>query len=217
MTERDQEQEINDGSQGYQAGRDIHITNNGLSYREVRQVALDVYKANMMELSVVAREVAGKRAEEITEVLISKLMQEFPKGFEKANDPDFQHGLFSVQKEFARSGDKNLGKLLVELLVEKTKLPSRTLSDVALNEALATAPKLTNQQLGILSTLLFCKSYLPRKKYYLGSSGSIGKSNLLEDLKLSVLETFEFIIVKKIKGIFFLVAVSKTRQKPISA
>lgn len=51
--------------------------------------------------------------------------------------------LFSAQKEHARIGDEDLGDLLVQLLVDRTKVRDRNLVQIALNESLEVAPKLT--------------------------------------------------------------------------
>jgi hypothetical protein len=166
MSDKDQEQSTSDSSTAYQAGRDINIT--GLSYSEVRQVALDVFKDNFYKLSGEAGVIAQQRAEEITENILNRLIQEFPDGFDKAKDPEFQYSLFTVQREYARSGEKNLGQLLVDLLIKKSKLHTRDFNSIVLNEALTTAPKLTQYQQATLSVIFFFKTYLTIRGSWLG-------------------------------------------------
>lgn len=137
------------GSTNIQA-QEIHVTN-GLSYPEVRQVALDVFKSNFYELAGEAKNIAQSRAEEITEQFLSKLKIENPSGFTKSQDPDFQHALYTVQKEFARNGDEDLGGLLVDLLVDRSKQEQRDILQIVLNESLAIAPKLPNHHLNVLA------------------------------------------------------------------
>lgn len=115
----------------------------GLTYAEVRQVATDVFKANFYDLAGEAKNIAEARAAQITEDFLAKLQAENPDGFAKAQDPDFQHALFTVQKEHARSGDEDLGSLLVDLLVDRSKQNQRDILQIVLNESLAIAPKLT--------------------------------------------------------------------------
>jgi hypothetical protein len=131
--------------------------NQGLSLSDVRQVALDVYKANFYELAGEAKEIASSRAEEITEKFLSKLQVENSTGFDEAKDPDFQHALFTVQKEYARTGDEDLGDLLVDLLVDRSKQCDRNLTQIVLNECLAIAPKLTNDQLSAIAIIFLFK------------------------------------------------------------
>ena len=136
MLNKDQKQNIAQGSTAIQAGGNVTITKTGLTYAEVRDVALDVFRANFYELAGVAKETAKARAEEITEEFLSKLQKEHPAGLEKSNDPDFQYALFTVQKEYARNGDKDLGDLLVDLLVDRSKQEQRDILQIVLNESL---------------------------------------------------------------------------------
>jgi hypothetical protein len=154
---KDQTQEVASGGAALQAGGDITINTTGLSYSEVRDVALDVFRANFYELAGAAKETARARAEEITEEFLSKLQKEHPAGFDKANDPDFQYAVFSVQKEFAKTGDKDLGDLLVDLLVDRSKQQQRDILQIVLNESLTTAPKLTEAQLAALAIIFLFK------------------------------------------------------------
>lgn len=146
-----QEQNVGTGAVAVQAGNDVHITQNGLSYSEVRDVALDVFRANFFQLAGPAMETAKARAEEITEEFLKKLQLENPDGFGKGQDPDFQHALYTVQREYARNGDKDLGDLLVDLLVDRSKQEQRDILQIVLNESLATAPKLTDSHLAVLA------------------------------------------------------------------
>lgn len=148
-------QKAGDKSTNIQAG---NITVSvGASVSEVRAIALDVFRANFIELSGNAKDVARKRAEEITEDFLRNLQKQHAPGLAQAQEPDFQHALFTVQKEYARCGDKALRDLLVDLLVDRTKHPSRTILQIVLNESLAVAPKLTTDQLAALSMIFLFK------------------------------------------------------------
>lgn len=141
-----------DSSTNIQAGGSVTI-HQGLTYANARQIALDVFKDNFLQLAGEAVEVAKKRAEEITESFLDQLQKQHQEGISQAKEPDFQHALFTVQKEYARCGDKELGDLLVDLLVDRTKQPSRSILQIVLNESLAVAPKLTPDQLAVLSVV----------------------------------------------------------------
>jgi hypothetical protein len=153
LSSKDQEQNVARGGTAIQAGGNVTITKAGLTYAEVRNVALDVFRANFYELAGLAKDTAKARAEEITEAFLSKLQKEHPAGLEKSNDPDFQYALFTVQKEYARNGDKDLGDLLVDLLVDRSKQEQRDILQIVLNESLNTAPKLTENQLAALAVI----------------------------------------------------------------
>ncbi len=151
-----QEQRAEGNSTAVQAGRDA-IVYTGLSYTDVKQAALDVFDANFYKLAGLARQIAEQRAEEIIEDFLTKLQKEYPEGFSHANNPGFQYALFTVQKEYARIGDKDLGDLLVDLLVDRSKYLERDIMQIVLDESLNTAPKLTEGQLAIMAIVFLFK------------------------------------------------------------
>ena len=129
----DQSQTAQQNATAIQAGRDV-VLYGGMSYSEVKDAALDVFEANFFRLAGIAKETAEQRAEEVTEKLLERLQREHPEGFSQANDPGFQHALFTVQREHARTGDANLGDLLVDLLVDRTRHPQRDIMQIVLDE-----------------------------------------------------------------------------------
>ena len=118
---------------------------------------MDVARATFYELTGAAKDTASIRVEEITDQVIKKLEKDFPAGLQKAKDPDFQYALFTVQKEYARNGDKDLGDLLVDLLVDRSKQDQRDILQIVLNESLSTAPKLTDTHLAALAVIFLFK------------------------------------------------------------
>lgn len=158
-----QDQSVGAGALAVQSAGDVHINQTGLSYSEVRDVALDVFRANFYQLAAPAMATAQARAQEITENFLEKLQRDNPAGFGKGQDPDFQHALFTVQKEYARNGDKDLGDLLVDLLVDRSKQDKRDILQIVLNESLTTAPKLTESQLAALA-VIFIFRYTESKR-----------------------------------------------------
>lgn len=151
----EQIQKAGSNSTNYQAQN--MTFNESLSYDQVHQIALEVFKANFYDLIGIAKDVARSRAEEITEKFLGKLHKEFPDGFQQANSPDFQDSLFTVQKEYAKCGDEQLGDLLVDLLVDRSKQSNRNILQIVLNESMLTAPKLTLEQISVLSVIFLFK------------------------------------------------------------
>lgn len=157
MLNKDQNQDVGNNATAIQAGGSVTVVNVGVTPSEARAIALDVAKATFYELTGAAKEVASIRVEEITNQVIEKLEKEFPEGLQKAKDPDFQYALFTVQKEYARNGDKELGDLLVDLLVDRSKHDQRDIMQIVLNESLSTAPKLTDTHLAALAVIFLFK------------------------------------------------------------
>lgn len=152
MTEGSKQiQKAGDDSLNIQAGQ-INITK-GLSVEDVKTIALDVFKSNFYTLSGVARDTAQKRAEEITNTFLDEFAKRNPEGLIHAEDPDMQYAIFTAQKEYARTGDKELGDILIDILVDRTKESSRSILQIVLNECLKVAPKLTKSHLDALSII----------------------------------------------------------------
>lgn len=149
-----------EGTTNYQA-QNITVTN-GVTYSQAREIAIDVFKANFLDMQEEAKEVAITRAEEITSKFISKLVEEHPEGLSRFNTPDLQYSLFDMQKQYAKCGDDNISDLLVELLVERTKENERTIKQIVLGESLKVLSSLTDEQINILS-LVFVLRYTVQK------------------------------------------------------
>lgn len=157
MLNKDQNQDVGNSATAIQAGGSVTVINFGVTPAEARAIALDVARATFYELTGAAKETASIRVEEITDQVIKKLEKDFPEGLQKAKDPDFQYALFTVQKEYARNGDKDLGDLLVDLLVDRSKQDQRDILQIVLNESLSTAPKLTDTHLAALAVIFLFK------------------------------------------------------------
>jgi len=136
-------------SENYQG--EVVVINKGLSYDETKSIALDVYRANMMEFKSIAFAEANARAEEITEKILSKLAESGEKIFDEFQKPGMQDALFRTQKEYAMSGDREIGDLLVDIISDRAKTPVRNMLQLVLDESLNVAPKLTIEQLDSLT------------------------------------------------------------------
>ena len=146
-----QEQRGGRQSTNYQA-QTINIAH-GSSLAEVRDIALEIFQANFFQLAGTAAQTAQSRAEELVGNFISELRDRNPAGAHHAADPDFQYSLIIAQREYARSGDRELGDLLVNLLVDRTASEKRTTQQISLNEAIGAVPKLTNGQLAAITVV----------------------------------------------------------------
>lgn len=130
---------------------------NGITYTEAKQIAQEVFEANFYRLSEQAAQVAKARANELTDYFLSELQKRAPHALSSMLDPDMQFALYTSQKEYARTGDKDLGQLLVDILVDRAKNNERTLMQIVLNESLSVVPKLTIEQFDALSLIFLIK------------------------------------------------------------
>jgi hypothetical protein len=146
-----QKQQTGDNSINVQADR-IYVT--GPTYAEVREIATDVFKANFLELAQDAAKLAQQRAEELLDDFLAKLKETNEKDIIAMKYPAMQMALYNAQLEYVKTGDKNLGELLVDVLVERAGIRDRNLRQIILDEALSIIPKLTSGQMNAL-TLTF--------------------------------------------------------------
>ena len=174
----DQTQKGGDNSTNIQAGSVVIYQ--GPSITEVRDLALEVFRNNAATLAGEAANIARKRAEEITDDFLERLNAEHPAGLSQAKDPDFQYALLTAQKEYARCGDKELGDLLIDLLVDRSKQESRTILQIVLNESLQVAPKLTRDQLAVLTVTFHTKHTQSNAVNNLGSLCDLFDKNIKE-------------------------------------
>ena len=139
---------------GYQStniqGQTVNVYQ-GLTYSDAKEIALDVFKSNFIQLKSEAAKIAAERAEEITESILSKLSDKAPETLKEFEQPAMQDALYTAQKEFAKSGDKDLGDLLVDIVVDRAKVTKRNMLQIVLDESLLIAPKLTVEQLDTLT------------------------------------------------------------------
>lgn len=149
-----QRQTSGDNSTNFQVAGDLHT---GLSYRDAKEIAEDVFQQNFMRLSTEAASVAEERAREICDKFLNQLIEESPEALENARNPDFQRALFRVQEEYATTGDESLGDLLVDMLVDRSKQSGGSFRQVVLNEALKTAPRLTSKQVEVLGAIFMAR------------------------------------------------------------
>ncbi|MDR0332638.1 MAG: hypothetical protein LBI15_04165 [Dysgonamonadaceae bacterium] len=123
----------------------------GVSIEDAKQVALDIFKDNFLILSEQAANTALVRAEELVNEFILTLYDRYQNYIHKLQDPAIQYSLFNVQRDYAKSGDSELKKQQLYLLIERTISEERTLKQIVLDEAIETLPKLAAEQLNFLS------------------------------------------------------------------
>lgn len=149
-----QSQKSGNNSNNMQAGGNITI---GASYTEIKQIAQDIFNTNFLMLCGEAKSIAENRAREIVDDFLTKYHDKIASAssetdmLDTAKDPDFQYALFATQRDYARSGKKDLKEMLVDILIQRTECKDNELRKIVLNEAIEVAPKVTQRQLNIIS------------------------------------------------------------------
>lgn len=135
----------------------IGIINCGLSYIDVKTIAQDIFNNNILKLSKESGELAFLRSQELISKFIDQL-QSSNTAVESIKEPSFQHMLLEAQKTYAKSWDKDLCNVLVDILVDRMSESQRNLKQIVLEESINTLSKLTASQLNILTILFLIKN-----------------------------------------------------------
>ncbi len=143
-----------------QAARDINF---GLSYGETKEVARDtamaVFRDNFATLSQQAHRIACARAEELFCNLLTVIAEDVP--VENFEDPGLQSAILEAQSGYARSGDEDSANALVALLADRVSLVDRSLTQLALDQALKIVPSLTRAHFSALAVSFLSREVTP--------------------------------------------------------
>lgn len=153
-----QKQEVGVGALAIQARGDATI-NVGLTFADVRTVASDTFKAEFVKMLDMAGNIAEARAYALLNEYIGRIERENRTALSDAYDPDFRYSLYTAQKIAARSGDKGLQSLLIELLVQRSHQPSRSFIQLVLSESIEVIQKISASHINAL-TLVFAIKHM---------------------------------------------------------
>lgn len=129
----------------------------GLSYKDVKEIVLDLFKENFPTLMHGSGEVVKKRIEQMADKYIKQIKERQPENLDSMVDPGMQYAFYNAQKEFARTGDEDLAATLIDLLLDRAAIPNRNLQQILIDESLSIVPKLTIGQLDVLTLVLMIK------------------------------------------------------------
>lgn len=131
------------------------IVNVGMTYSEVRDIALSVFKNNFMSLSAEAFETAHQRVENWTDRFLQRLEKEHPVALNSARDPGVLRALYSAQQAVACRDEEHLSEILIKIMIDRTTHTTFSIEQVMLNEALIVAPKLATEHFAVLSLIFY--------------------------------------------------------------
>lgn len=123
----------------------------GLSYADVKEICLDLFRSNFLEMKDEALNKVEERLEHFTDKYIERLEQRRITKIDELKNPDMQYILFKGQKSYARYGDEELLNGLLELLLERVQTTEKNMIQLNLNEAICTLPKLTKAHINLIT------------------------------------------------------------------
>lgn len=145
-----QDQRAGDGGIAIQSAGDTNI-NQGITPEQMKQI-IETVAAQVPIYAAMAREIVEVRLTDFEQ----RLMERFEDSRANADafkDPDFQYLLGRAQHAYARSGDDDIGSLLADLIVERSKSKQRDRLALTLNQAVEVAATLTINE---YAELAFC-------------------------------------------------------------
>lgn len=127
--------------------------NNGVSFSEVKDIAMMVFKSNFYDLGTTVNEIVDTRAEKFINDYLDKLRLKNPEILNNTVEPDVRYMIYESQKEYSRRGDKIPYELLMDTLVERTSISDGSIVEITLNEALGIIPKLLPDHIKFITFL----------------------------------------------------------------
>ena len=153
-----QNQQSGDNSFNCQAGGNITIINNGITQENVKQIFMEMFKANMPKLREIAKEEANKSAEQVSDSIALELTKLNETNSEiilkRLADADMQIALIETQKNYAKYPDANKLEQLTKLFLSKGLETRISLRNMMLDEAINTVAKMSQAQIDFLSYIV---------------------------------------------------------------
>jgi hypothetical protein len=145
-----QEQTTESGATALQAGRDINI--HGLSVSEVRELCILFLRDNFPKLREEAKQIAEEQVRVFATNLEVRLANDAASiALEKFREPDVQAAINDAVQASARRGAAANPNVLSTLISERVAKHTNDYKDMVLSEAVHVVPRLTGQQIALLS------------------------------------------------------------------
>lgn len=167
LNDQSKSQQSGDFSVNLQAGN-INIAH-GLTVADAKEISLMVFKENFPVLAAQAMDTVKKNIEAFTEEYLTRLFESSPTSLQNFSDPGLMFTVYQAQRDFAVSGDKAIGNLLIDMLVERSKMKERDVLRIVTDESLKVIPKLTDTQIDMLTVIFLVKYVVPEMVHDLDS------------------------------------------------
>lgn len=127
---------------------------NGMNYTEIRALCLDLIKDEIAKTKLIAQAEAEKRDNQLISKIFEKLGQkQIPEQTIKSafEEPAMQFDFIEAEKAYIKYGSSELCNILSEIIVDRINEKEHSLLQIALGEAIKTAPLLLPTQMATLS------------------------------------------------------------------
>lgn len=143
-----------DGSTNIQAS----VVNYGLGYEDVVSITTRHINESLAVYSESAHAEAKRRVEELTINFLTELREKNPDALANAQDPDIQSAILEAQSAYAKSGQPELGSVLVDLIVRRVSTADRGVQQLATSQAIAAIGRMSPTHIKLCTTLFLTQS-----------------------------------------------------------
>lgn len=151
---------VSDNSTVNQAKGDINNINNnynGLQIKDVVPLVHDLVKSELEVCKLQAENTVLHRFNEFTESLESELDKKVSDKISRFAEPAMQFATREATVGYLKSGDPEEREALIDLLIERVKEEERTSKQFLIDEAIKVLPKLSRENLAVLTLITYEK------------------------------------------------------------
>ena len=154
---------ISDNSIVNQANGNINnISNNynGLQIKDVVPLVQALVKPELEACKLQAENTVLQRFKEFTTCLESELDKKVSDKINRFAEPAMQFAVREATVGYLKSGDSEEGEALIDLLIERVNEKERTSKQLLIDEAIKTLPKLSRENIAVLTLITYERLYL---------------------------------------------------------
>ncbi|MGN0032824.1 MAG: LPO_1073/Vpar_1526 family protein [Candidatus Limimorpha sp.] len=154
---------VSDNSVVNQANGNIYNisnSNNGLQIGDVVPLVQALVKSELEVCKLQAENTVLRRFNEFTTSLESELEKKVSDKISRFAEPAMQFATREATVGYLKSGDPVEGEALIDLLIERVKEKERTSKQSLIDEAIRTLPKLSRENIAVLTLITYAKLYV---------------------------------------------------------
>lgn len=125
----------------------------GMTPEQAARQTIDIFMDNFPKLQAIAQDTAEQRATELCNEILKKLEDKQVRDFTAFTQPDVQFILYEAQKNYVRFGEKEVIKILTELVVNRIQNDEKGHFKRIIDNAIIVASELSSTELDCLSAL----------------------------------------------------------------
>lgn len=145
----------------------ITINNNGLQIGDVVPLIQSLVKSELEVYKSQAENTVSRRLNEFTALLESELEKKVSDKINRFTEPAMQFATREATIGYLKSGDPAEGEALIDLLIERVKEKERTSKQALIDEAIRTLPKLSRENIAVLTSITYAKLCITGNKHSL--------------------------------------------------